>query len=342
MFSKQSVLVRNIIVDMPYTDSVACPLFLAMGTRETSNKGLLQGKQPGDRHLWNITREKKPLSKVVCYKCDKKGHYAQNCTEKTFHVREDTGKTSLFGEGEVNGQLIKRIQIDSGASRTVVRRSLISPSDIGEETIVVTFGNGTSGEYPLAPVRVKIDNKEYCVKAAIVQDLAEEVLLGRDVPLHKHMVKRLFKEDQMELLQQLAKDNGIQLEGRSDNSDQERVLAVLTRSQKKKLHQQQSIQDKDLDISEDNSAIPHNTTKTPEEEETPDQNPMLETEADNDFYAGQEFPFVDELFGKQRKQKGLISRGQRRRHCQRWVKKRNYSSTMQLKKEQEQDPDVQK
>ena len=60
------------------------------------------------------------------------------------------------------------------------------------------------------------------------------------------------------------------------------------------------------------------------------------------MYAGQEFPFVDELFGEQRKQKEMLSRGQRRRHCQRWVKKGNYSSTMQLKKEQEQDPDVQK
>ena len=112
----------------------------------------------------------------------------------------------------------------------------------------------------------------------------------------------------MELLQQLAKDNGIQLEGRPDNSDQERVLAVLTRAQKKKLQHQQSFQDKDLEeIPEDNSAIPHNTTKTLEEEETPDQNPMLETEADNDFYAGQEFPFIDELFGEQRKQKELLS-----------------------------------
>ena len=257
------------------------------GTRETSNKGPLQGKQPGDQHIRNTTREKKPLSEVVCYKCDKKGHYAQNCTEKTFHVREDTRKTSLFGEGEVNGQHVKRIQINSRASRTVVKRSLRSPSDIGEETIVVTFGNGTSGEYPLALVRVKIDNEEYCVKAATF----DEVLLGRDVPLHKHMVKRLSKEDQMELLQQLAKDNRIQLEERPDISD---------------------------------------------------QNPMFETEADNDFYAGQEFPFVDELFGKQRKQKELLSRGQRRRHCQRWVKKGKYSSTMQLKKEQEQDADVQK
>ena len=168
---------------------------LCSTSRETSNKGLLQGKQPGDWHVQNTTREKKPLSVVICYKCDKTVHYAQNCTEKTFHVREDNGKTSLFGEGEVNRQHVKRIQIDSGTSRTVVKRSLISPSDIGEEAIVLTFGNGTSGKYPLAPLRVKIDNEEYCVKASIVQDLAEEVLLEIDVPPHKHMVKRLSKED---------------------------------------------------------------------------------------------------------------------------------------------------
>ena len=51
--------------------------------------------------------------------------------------------------------------------------------------------------YPLAPVRVKIDEEEYCVKPAIVQDLAEEVLLGRDVPLHKHLVKRLPKGNRL-------------------------------------------------------------------------------------------------------------------------------------------------
>ena len=70
---------------------------------------------------------------------------------------------------------------------------MIQPSDIGEESIVVTFGNETSGEYALAPVRVKIDNEEYCVKAVIVKDLAEEVLLRRDVPLHKLIVRRLSR-----------------------------------------------------------------------------------------------------------------------------------------------------
>ena len=54
----------------------------------------------------------------------------------------------------------------------MVNRNWISPIDIGEETIIVTFGNGASGEYSLAPIRVKIDEKKQCVKAAIVQDLA--------------------------------------------------------------------------------------------------------------------------------------------------------------------------
>ena len=89
----------------------------------------------------------------------------------------------------------------------MVNRRLISPADIAEETIVVTFGIGASSEYPLAPGRVKIDEKEYCVKAAILQDFSEEILLVRDVPLHEHMVKYLPRGEQMELLCQLARDN---------------------------------------------------------------------------------------------------------------------------------------
>ena len=84
-----------------------------------------------------------------------------------------------MGEGQVTGKPA-RMQIDSGASRTVVNKDVISPADREEETIVVTFGNRATGEYPLASIKVKMDGEEYQVKAAV----AEEVLLGRDVPLH--------------------------------------------------------------------------------------------------------------------------------------------------------------
>ena len=93
----------------------------------------------------------------------------------------------------------------------MVNRSLISPTDYGEETVVVTFGNVASDKYPLPLIRVKNDDEEYCVEAAILQDLADEVLLGRDIPQHKHMVKCLPKGEHMALLQQLAGDNKVQL-----------------------------------------------------------------------------------------------------------------------------------
>ena len=50
--------------------------------------------------------------------------------------------------------------------------------DIGEESITVTFGIGFSSEYLLATVRVRFDGEEYDVKAALVQKLAEDILLG--------------------------------------------------------------------------------------------------------------------------------------------------------------------
>ena len=133
------------------------------------------------------------------------------------------------------------IQIDSGASRTIVDRRLVPLKDIAEETITVTFGNETSGEYPLATVQVMFDGEEYNVKAAVVQGLPEDVLLGRHVPLHKHMVKRLPRE-QMELLRQLARDHEVPIkEAVSDEkiTEGEAVLAVTTRSQQKRIDQQQ-------------------------------------------------------------------------------------------------------
>ena len=57
------------------------------------------------------------------------------------YTQEECEKIRFFGEGEVNRQPVKRIQIDSGASRTIINRSLLSQKDNGEESIRVTFGN---------------------------------------------------------------------------------------------------------------------------------------------------------------------------------------------------------
>lgn len=168
------------------------------------SKGLFkQERQKSEGSSRNTLQKKKPLSEIICCRCDNKGHFTWSCTAKTLHVQVGTEKISLLGE-EVNGQPIRRIKINSGASRTVVNRSYISPTNITEESIVVTFDKRASGKYSLTLVRGKIVDKECCMKPTIVQDLAEEVLLVRDISLHKRMVKSLPRKEQMELLCQLV------------------------------------------------------------------------------------------------------------------------------------------
>ena len=174
--------------------------------------------------------KKKSLADIVCFKCNKKGHVARDCPEKTYRVREETERRRLRGEGTVNGQGVKRIQIDTGASRTIVDKRFVRAEDLKKDKIRVTFGNQSSGEYPLANVRIIFDNEEYCVEAAVVENLAEDVLLGQDVPLHKHMVKRLSKEEQLELLRQLKKDN----EDQAEESVEGEILMAKTRAMRKK------------------------------------------------------------------------------------------------------------
>ena len=172
------------------------------------------------------SKEKTPLADIVCFKCNKKGHVARDCPEKTYRAREETERRRLRGEGVINGREVKRIQIDTGASRTIVDRRLVQVKDLKEDRIKVIFGNQSSGEYPLADVRIIFDKEEYLVEAAVVENLAEDVLLGQDIPLHKHMVKRLDRKEQLELLCQLKEDiSEDQLEGEA--------LAVKTRAMRK-------------------------------------------------------------------------------------------------------------
>ena len=209
-----------------------------------------------------------------CFKCNRKGHIARDCTEKNLQVQERTKEVIWHGEGRVNGRFVRRIQIDSGASRTVVDRRLVSSKDIGEESISVTFGNGTSGEYPLATVKIAFDGEEYQVRAAVVQGLAEDVLLGRDVPLHRHIARRLPKEEQVELLKQLAKEHKISI-GENAEGDGT-VLAVVTRAQKRRVTvpeqqqsvpEEQSVPEKQQSVPEEQQSVPEEQQSVPEEQQ---------------------------------------------------------------------------
>ena len=58
------------------------------------------GKQKNDGN--NTQRERKPLTDIRCYKCQKKGLFARNCTEKTYQFQERKRESTFTGKGKVN------------------------------------------------------------------------------------------------------------------------------------------------------------------------------------------------------------------------------------------------
>ena len=192
------------------------------------------------------------------------------------------------------------------------------------------------------------------MKASIVQNLAEEVLLGRDVLLHKHMVRWLPRSEQMDLLRQLAKDNEVQLATESENM--ESALAGMTRVQKRRAQQQKIPMDSKItnpEQTQENTIASQNlqgetdltaehVSSTQDEDSRESQElPAEESTVSGDFQAGEEFQFLEELFETLTRTKTRLTRAEKRRNCQRWTST-NIATATQVKNEQESDPDIQK
>ena len=100
-------------------------------------------------------------------------------------------KPDFVCEGLVNGQPVKRIQLDMGCSRTVVHKQYIVLAAIQEKTATIWNVNSQPTHYPLAKTTLKVDNEVYKLKVNIALNLLEDVLLGRDTAIYTHITCRL-------------------------------------------------------------------------------------------------------------------------------------------------------
>ena len=158
-------------------------------------------------------KEKRPL---ICFNCHQRGHKATECPSNALCCEEQSfsnagGGKSPCREGSVNGKLVKDIVLDTGCSRTMVRRELIREDDLTGEAITIRCAHGDTVLYPLALVRISVDGRILNVEAAASTTLPVSVLLGTDVP---------------------------QLGGLLDNHDT--CLAVMTRSQRQQQAEQEA------------------------------------------------------------------------------------------------------
>ena len=141
-------------------------------------------------------KSKGEQNNVKCYICGQRGHISTKCPssamfcklEQQPSVHQSGSKTtSVCRSGQVEGIHVDQIVLDTGCSRTMVRRDLVPENKFIEgDAVTIRCAHGDTVLYPVAQLELQVDGVPVCVEAAVFQSLPVQVLLGTDVPeLHQ-------------------------------------------------------------------------------------------------------------------------------------------------------------
>ena len=150
------------------------------------------GGQRGTR--WGGKQEyygKPEKSSIVCYKCQKVGHYKSECPEAKVKMSRIKSPDPEGVEGkinaEINGQECSMI-LDTGATMMAVPGRYITPSQYTGGEVVVTLADGSSTQLKEARV-VLVDGQTKPLSIIVVRDEAIEGFLGKDHPKTRSLLK---------------------------------------------------------------------------------------------------------------------------------------------------------
>ena len=117
---------------------------------------------------------------VKCFNCRKFGHVSMHCPEKASYFCGNSRGRSVARTGLVEGTSVSDILLDTGCTRTMVRRDLIPEENLPGEAVTVLSAHGDTALYLLARVKIDVEGLKLEVKAAVSESLPVSALLGTD------------------------------------------------------------------------------------------------------------------------------------------------------------------
>eukprot|EP00731_Ephydatia_muelleri_P003365 Em0001g3365a len=108
-----------------------------------------KSKNPGDRGYQRKQEAsgRRGLGNARCYNCSKTGHLSWNCPEKALYSHSRGNditrrQTVLLRSGFVEGNKVEDIVLDTGCSRTMIRRDLVPTTKILDDAVTVQCAHG--------------------------------------------------------------------------------------------------------------------------------------------------------------------------------------------------------
>ena len=102
-----------------------------------------------------LNKRSKPLK---CYNCGEVGHISTQCPSKALFCRDGDNHGAARRTGLVEGHEVQGILLDTGCSRTMVRKEFVTDEKFLEgEAVTVCCAHGDTVLYPLAEVEMEVD-----------------------------------------------------------------------------------------------------------------------------------------------------------------------------------------